>query len=102
MTGNFTICVGTVGSGAWLSPDGGESWRRVGKGLGNESRVFGLTVHPRPRMAGRAKGGRLSVAFLTLLELIRIAPLVRWDEMKLARAQRRPSARGETLPKESS
>ena len=47
MTGNFTICVGTVGSGAWLSPDGGESWRRVGKGLGNESRVFGLTVHPK-------------------------------------------------------
>src|SRR5260370_27295155 len=47
MTGNFTICVGTVGSGAWLSPDGGESWRRVGKGLWSESRVFGLTVHPR-------------------------------------------------------
>src|SRR5438094_83697 len=47
MVGNFTICVGTVGSGAWLSPDGGESWRRVGKGLGNESRIFGLTVHPR-------------------------------------------------------
>ena len=47
MTGNFTICVGTVGSGAWLSPDGGESWRRVGKGLWGESRVFGLTVHPK-------------------------------------------------------
>ena len=47
MTGNFTICVGTVGSGAWLSPDGGESWRRVGKGLGNESRVFALSGHPR-------------------------------------------------------
>ena len=46
MAGNFTICVGTVGSGAWLSPDGGESWRRVAKGLGNESRVFGLSVHP--------------------------------------------------------
>ncbi len=46
MAGNFTICVGTVGSGAWLSPDGGESWRRVGKGLGNESRIFGLSVHP--------------------------------------------------------
>ncbi len=46
MTGNFTICVGTIGSGAWLSPDGGESWRRVGKGLSGESRVFGLTVHP--------------------------------------------------------
>jgi photosystem II stability/assembly factor-like uncharacterized protein len=47
MAGNFTICVGTVGSGAWLSPDGGESWRRVGKGLWGESRVFGLTVHPK-------------------------------------------------------
>jgi len=47
MAGNFTICVGTVGSGAWLSPDGGESWRRVAKGLGNESRVFGLSVHPK-------------------------------------------------------
>src|SRR5258708_13665800 len=47
MTGNFTICVGTIGSGAWLSPDGGESWRRVGTGLWGESRVFGLTVHPR-------------------------------------------------------
>ena len=46
MSGNFTICVGTVGSGAWLSPDGGESWRRVGKGLGNESRIFALSVHP--------------------------------------------------------
>src|SRR6202051_3766661 len=46
MAGNFTICVGTVGSGAWLSPDGGESWRRVAQGLGNESRVFGLSVHP--------------------------------------------------------
>ena len=46
MAGNFTICVGTVGSGAWLSPDGGDSWRRVGKGLWSESRVFGLTVHP--------------------------------------------------------
>jgi photosystem II stability/assembly factor-like uncharacterized protein len=47
MAGNYTICVGTVGSGAWLSPDGGESWRRVGKGLWSESRVFELTVHPR-------------------------------------------------------
>jgi len=47
MTGNFTICVGTVGSGAWLSPDGGESWRRVGKGLWSESRIFELTVHPK-------------------------------------------------------
>ena len=46
MTGNFTICVGTVGSGAWISADGGDSWRRVSKGLWSESRVFSLTVHP--------------------------------------------------------
>jgi len=46
MAGRFTICVGTIGSGLWLSPDGGDSWKRVGKGLWSESRVFGLTVHP--------------------------------------------------------
>ena len=46
MTKEFTICVGTVGSGAWVSPDGGDSWRRAGGGLWSESRVFGLTVHP--------------------------------------------------------
>jgi photosystem II stability/assembly factor-like uncharacterized protein len=46
MTKSFNLCVGTIGSGAWLSPDGGESWRRVGRGLWGESRVFGLTVHP--------------------------------------------------------
>ena len=36
MSGNVTICVGTVGAGAWLSPDGGESWRRIGQGLSGE------------------------------------------------------------------
>jgi photosystem II stability/assembly factor-like uncharacterized protein len=46
MTANVTLCVGTIGSGAWLSRDGGESWRRVGRGLSNESRVYGLAVHP--------------------------------------------------------
>lgn len=46
MTKNFSICVGTVGSGAWHSPDGGESWTRVSKGLWGESRVFGIAVHP--------------------------------------------------------
>jgi len=46
MSGNFTICIGTVGTGVWLSPDGGESWKRAGGALWNESRVFGLTVHP--------------------------------------------------------
>ena len=47
MTANFTLCVGTVGSGAWTSPDGGESWQRVRSGLWGESRVYGLAVHPR-------------------------------------------------------
>jgi photosystem II stability/assembly factor-like uncharacterized protein len=46
MVGNYTICVGTIGSGLWVSPDGGDSWQRVRDGLSNESRVFGLTVHP--------------------------------------------------------
>ncbi|MBV8120576.1 MAG: hypothetical protein JO081_11650 [Alphaproteobacteria bacterium] len=47
MTGNITICIGTVGSGAWTSGDGGDSWRRVGRGLGNESRIYGMSAHPR-------------------------------------------------------
>jgi photosystem II stability/assembly factor-like uncharacterized protein len=42
----FTICVGTVGSGAWTSADGGDSWRRVRSGLSGESRVYGLAVDP--------------------------------------------------------
>jgi len=59
MAGNFTICVGTVGTGAWISPDGGESWRQVRSGLWSESRVFGFAVHPkRPRtvLAGADDG----------------------------------------------
>ncbi len=46
MSRNATLCVGTIGSGAWVSPDGGESWRRVMRGLWSESRVFNLSVHP--------------------------------------------------------
>jgi photosystem II stability/assembly factor-like uncharacterized protein len=46
MSGNYTICVGTIGSGLWLSPDGGDSWRRVRDGLSNEARIYALTVHP--------------------------------------------------------
>ena len=46
MAGNYTICVGTIGSGLWRSPDGGDSWQRVRDGLTGESRVYGLTVHP--------------------------------------------------------
>jgi photosystem II stability/assembly factor-like uncharacterized protein len=47
MSASFTICVGTIGSGLWLSSDGGDSWRRVQRGLWSESRVFGLSLHPK-------------------------------------------------------
>ena len=47
MSANYTICVGTIGSGVWVSPDAGDGWRRVGRGLSGESRVYGLAVHPR-------------------------------------------------------
>ena len=47
MSANYSICIGTIGSGAWLSPDGGDSWKRVQKGLWSESCVYGLTVHPK-------------------------------------------------------
>ena len=32
ISGNFTICAGTVGTWAWLSRDGGESWHGLGVG----------------------------------------------------------------------
>lgn len=47
MAKNFSICVGTTGTGLWHSPDGGERWSRIGSGLWGESRVFGLAVHPK-------------------------------------------------------
>ena len=59
MAENFTICAGTVGTGAWVSPDGGESWRQVRTGLWAESRVFGFALHPKqPRtiLAGADDG----------------------------------------------
>jgi photosystem II stability/assembly factor-like uncharacterized protein len=59
MTGDFTICVGTVGTGAWISPDGGDSWRQVRTGLWAESRIFGFAVHPtepRTLLAGADDG----------------------------------------------
>ena len=45
---SYSICIGTIGSGAWLSTDSGDSWKRVQneKGLWSESRVYGLSVHP--------------------------------------------------------
>src|SRR5438552_6570740 len=59
MADNFTICAGTIGTGAWVSPDGGESWRQVRSGLWSESRIFGFAVHPKqPRtiLAGADDG----------------------------------------------
>jgi photosystem II stability/assembly factor-like uncharacterized protein len=43
---SYSICIGTIGSGAWLSTDSGDSWKRVQSGLWSESRVYGLSVHP--------------------------------------------------------
>ncbi len=46
------------------------------------ARFVQLVIEPRPRMGGRAKGAQLSVALYTLVELMRLAPLVRWDELR--------------------
>src|ERR1700720_2911063 len=59
MADNFTIWLGTVGTGPSGSPDGGESGRQVRTGLGSESLIFGLAVHPnQPRtiLAGADDG----------------------------------------------
>lgn len=55
------------------------------------ARFTQLLVEPRPRMGGRAKGAQLSVAVFTLVELLRLAPLVRWDELRATRARARPA-----------
>ena len=47
MPHHMTICVGTLGQGAWRSADGGENWLRVKEGLYGESAVRALAVHPR-------------------------------------------------------
>lgn len=49
------------------------------------SRLVELDLPQYPRRGGRAKGGQLSVAVITLLELIRLAPLVRMDELRKVR-----------------
>ena len=45
---SYSICIGTIGSGAWLSTNSGDSWKRSQNegGLWSESRVYGLSVHP--------------------------------------------------------
>jgi photosystem II stability/assembly factor-like uncharacterized protein len=86
MTQNITICVGTVGSGAWTSTNGGESWRRVGRGLGNESRIYGLAVHPRgPRtvFAGAEDGIYKSVDGGQSFELLD-SPMNKMDVWRIA------------------
>ena len=47
MRNDFTICVGTIGSGIWRSPDGGETWTRVRPSRYPENDVRALAVHPR-------------------------------------------------------
>src|SRR2546430_16162548 len=44
---DFTICVGTIGSGIWRSPDGGETWTRVRPSRYPENDVRALAGHPR-------------------------------------------------------
>jgi photosystem II stability/assembly factor-like uncharacterized protein len=43
---SYSICIGTIGSGAWLSTNSGDTWKRVQSGFWSESRIYGLTVHP--------------------------------------------------------
>jgi len=45
MAKSYTTMVGTVGTGIWISNDGGERWTRC-RGMWNETQVFALTPHP--------------------------------------------------------
>jgi photosystem II stability/assembly factor-like uncharacterized protein len=45
MAKSYTTMVGTVGTGIWISNDGGERWERC-RGMWNETQVFALTPHP--------------------------------------------------------
>jgi photosystem II stability/assembly factor-like uncharacterized protein len=49
MAKNFTICMGTLGTGLWRSTDGGERWQRarLGDGYQGEKSIYGLAVHPK-------------------------------------------------------
>ena len=46
MAHNVTLCVGTIGTGIWLSFDGGETWGQGRDGIESDSRVFSLCAHP--------------------------------------------------------
>ena len=47
MAKDFTVCVGTMGSGIWRSTDGGESWSRARGNFPMDCRVYGVTAHPK-------------------------------------------------------
>jgi len=65
-------------SGATLLP---EILFRAGR---RGARIVELAVPQFPRRGGTAKGGQLRVALRTLLELVRLAPIVRLEEMRTA------------------
>jgi photosystem II stability/assembly factor-like uncharacterized protein len=46
MAGSYTICIGAVGGGLNVSPDGGESWNRIRAPLPTECNVRAMTVYP--------------------------------------------------------
>ncbi len=52
------------------------------------ARFAQLVFEPRPRMGGKAKGARPTTILLTLVELFRLAPLVRIDEFTHSRRAR--------------
>jgi hypothetical protein len=47
--------------------------------------IESVEIHHMPRAAGREKGGQLSVALLTLIDMVRVALLVRSRERAVAR-----------------
>lgn len=46
MSKAYTALLGTVGSGIWMSVDGGDAWRRP-NGIWNETQIFAVTPHPK-------------------------------------------------------
>ncbi len=46
MSNDFSVLLGTVGTGIWFSDDGGDSWTRP-PGIWNETSVFSITSDPR-------------------------------------------------------
>ncbi|MEE8147691.1 MAG: hypothetical protein V3T24_08815 [Longimicrobiales bacterium] len=46
MAGDYSIHIGTIGQGVWVSPDAGESWKRGRIGDVGEGNVRALAVYP--------------------------------------------------------